>query len=55
MPNFLKMEAGRNPDGQHGIYGSSNGFGGKDIRNGRNGSRFGLMNKLPTEEDEGWD
>ena len=41
-----------------GIYGSTtngNGFGGKDIRNGKNGSRFGLINKLPTEEDDGWD
>ena len=58
VPNFLRMEAARNPEGHYGIYGSAsvNGFGGRDIRNGRNGgSKFGLFNKIPVEEDEGWD
>ena len=58
MPNFLRMEAARNPEGHFGIYGSAsvNGFGGKDIRNGRNGApKFGLYNRIPVEEDDGWD
>ena len=58
VPNFLRMEAARNPEGHFGIYGSAslNGFGGRDIRNGRNGgSKFGLFNKIPVEEDDGWD
>ena len=58
VPNFLRMEAARNPEGHFGIYGSAsvNGFGGKDIRNGRNGApKFGLYNRIPVEEDDGWD
>ena len=57
MPNFLRMEAARNPEGHFGIHGSAavNGFGGRDIRNGRNGTvKFGLYNRIPTEKD-GWD
>ena len=52
------MEAARNPEGHFGIYGSTavNGFGGRDIRNGRTGaSKFGLINKIPVVEDDGWD
>ena len=60
VPNFLRMEAARNPEGHFGIYGSAsvNGFGGRDIRNGNGrtgGSKFGLFNKIPVEEDDGWD
>ena len=53
----MRMEAARNPEGHFGIHGSAavNGFGGRDIRNGRNGTvKFGLYNRIPTEED-GWD
>ena len=60
VPNFLRMEAARNPEGHFGMYGSAsvNGFGGRDIRNGNGrtgGSKFGLFNKIPVEEDDGWD
>ena len=51
VPNFLKMEAANNPEGYFGIYGFADGFGGKDIREE---SRFGLINKPPTDEDDGW-
>ena len=59
VPNFLRIEAAKNPQGHFGIYGSRNGngfggFGEKDIRTGSKFSGFGLKNEIPIDDDDGW-
>ena len=53
MPNFLRMEAAKNPEGHFGIYG--NGFGDKNGRNGKSIFNSGAFKKKLSEEDDGWD
>ena len=54
VPNFLRMEASRNPEGHFGIYGSN--FGERNVKNGKIISNGGLFRRnLREEEDDGWD